>query len=283
MPETLEVPLASIEVGNDRARELDPFWAEGLAAIIAKQGLMTPILLRPMEGGRYRLVAGLHRLEAFRIMERPAIPAHLSEAGTDDEARLQEVMENLGRAELIALDRCHHLYELKQVWERMYPQAKHGGDRGNQHTGGKSQTLALGADAPEAFGFAKVTAEKIGLGVSSIKAAVKIWKGLAPQTRARLPGTELARKQTELKALSEIPTPAKQTKVLDLILGDMHPIENVAQALAFLENGVAPNAHERAFVKVSASLAALDDALFEEVIVANEGRVIEALKRRGRI
>ena len=86
-----------------------------------------------------------------------------------------------------------------------------------------------------------------------------------------------------MKALSEIQTPAKQAKVLDLILGDVHPIENVAQALAFLVNGVAPNAHERAFVKVSASLAALDDALFEEVIVANEGRVIEALKRRGRI
>ena len=281
MPEILEVPLASIEVGNDRARELDPFWAEGLAAIIAAQGLMTPILLRPIEGGRYRLVAGLHRLEAFRLMDRPAIPAHLSEAGTDDEARLQEVMENLGRAELIALDRCHHLYELKQVWERMYPQAVHGGDRKSDAI--KSQSLALDPNAPEAFGFAKATAEKIGLGISSIKAAVKIWKGLAPQTRARLPGTELARKQTELKALSEIPTPAKQTKVLDLILGDMHPIENVAQALAFLENGVAPNAHERAFVKVSASLAALDDTLFEDVIIANEARVVAALKRRGRI
>ena len=190
-------------------------------------------------------------------------------------------MENLGRAELIALDRCHHLYELKQVWERMYPQAVHGGDRKSDAI--KSQSLALDPNAPEAFGFAKATAEKIGLGISSIKAAVKIWKGLAPQTRARLPGTELARKQTELKALSEIPTPAKQTKVLDLILGDMHPIENVAQALAFLENGVAPNAHERAFVKVSASLAALDDALFEDVIIANEARVVAALKRRGRI
>ena len=277
MPEILEVPLASIEVGNDRARELDPFWAEGLAAIIAAQGLMTPILLRPIEGGRYRLVAGLHRLEAFRIMERPAIPAHLSEAGTDDEARLQEVMENLGRAELIALDRGHHLFELKVVWGRMHPQAAHG------KASPKIHSVDLSSDTSEIMGFASAVAERIGLCRSAISKAVKIWKGLAPQTRARLPGTELARKQTELKALSEIPTPAKQTKVLDLILGDMHPIENVAQALAFLENGVAPNAHERAFVKVSASLAALDDALFEEVIIANEARVVAALKRRGRI
>jgi len=277
MPELIDVPLTSIEVGTDRARDLDHFWAEGLAAIIAAQGLMAPILVRPMEGGRYRLVAGLHRLEAFRLMERPAIPAHLSDAGTDDEARLQEVMENLGRAELIALDRCHHLYELKQVWERMYPQAAHG------KASPKSQSLALSSDVPEIFGFARATSERIGLSSSAIKAAVKIWKGLAPQTRARLPGTDLAKKQTELKALSEIATPAKQAKVLDLILGDTHPIENVAQALAYLGNGVVPSAHERAFVKVSTSLAALDDTVFDEVILANEDRVVAALKRRGRL
>lgn len=35
MVEILEIPLASIEVGTDRARDFDHFWAEGLAAIIA--------------------------------------------------------------------------------------------------------------------------------------------------------------------------------------------------------------------------------------------------------
>lgn len=281
MVEILEIPLASIEVGTDRARDLDPFWAEGLAAIIAAQGLMTPIMVRPIEGQRFRLVAGLHRLEAYRRLERDTIPAQLSEAGSDDEARLQEVMENLGRHELNALDRCHHLYELKQVWERMYPLAKHGGDRKSEAI--KRQTLPLDPNAPEIFGFSEAVAEKIDLSPRAIRGAVKIWKGLAPQTRARLPGTDLATKQTELKALSEIPTPAKQAKVLDLILGDVHPIHNVAQALAFLADGQVPTAIEKAFVKVSATLAALDDVTFDEVIVANESRVIEALKRRGRI
>lgn len=127
MVEILEIPLASIEVGTDRARDLDPFWAEGLAAIIAAQGLTNPITVRQTETG-YRLVTGLHRKAAFHILGRDMIPAHLSAASSDDEARLEEVMENLGRAELIALDRCHHLFDLKQVWERMHPQARHGGD-----------------------------------------------------------------------------------------------------------------------------------------------------------
>lgn len=283
MAEIHDVLLTSIEVGADRARALDPFWAQGLAAIIEQQGLMAPILLRPIEGEdlRYHLVAGLHRLEAFRLMGRDCIPAHLSGAATDDEARLQEVMENLGRAELIALDRCHHLYELKQVWERINPQATHGGDRKSAAI--KGQTLPLDPSAPEIFGFSKVVADKIGLSSRAIRLDVKIWKGLAPQSRARLPGTDLARKQTELKALSEIVTPAKQAKVLDLILGDVLPVENVAQALAYLDNGQAPSFAQKAYVKVSQTLAALDDDAFENVIVANEDRVIASLKRRGRI
>ena len=108
MSEILELPLASIEVGSDRARDLDPAWAEGLAGSIAAQGLMQPIVVRPLDG-RYGLVAGLHRLEAFRLMGRETIPAVLHALFTEDEAKLAEVMENLARNELIALDRCHHV------------------------------------------------------------------------------------------------------------------------------------------------------------------------------
>ncbi|GHC41909.1 hypothetical protein GCM10007291_49780 [Gemmobacter nanjingensis] len=275
MPKLIELPLTSIEVGTDRARDFDPAWAAGLAGIIAAQGLKHPITVRVVDGIN-RLVAGRYRLEAARILGWEAIPCILSEAGSDDAARLEEVMENLGRAELIALDRCHHLYELKVVWERIYPQTAHG------KASPKSQTLALSSEAPEVFGFAKANAERIGLGVSAIKMAVKIWKGLSPASRAALVGTDLATKQTELKALSE-EKPAVQAKILDLIFGDVHPVHNVAQALSYLANGVSPDARERFFTKISATLAALDDTVFEDLIVANEDRVVAALKRRGRL
>ena len=104
MSEILELPLASIEVGSDRARDLDPAWAEGLAGSIDTQGLMQPIVVRPLDG-RYGLVAGLHRLEAFRLLGRETIPAVLHALFTADEAKLAEVMENLARNELIALGR----------------------------------------------------------------------------------------------------------------------------------------------------------------------------------
>lgn len=270
-----DIDLDLIDVPAGRARAFDPVWAEALAAIIGSQGLMNPVTLRA-DGARFRLVAGLHRLEAVRALGWDAIPARLSQAETDDAARLEEVMENLGRHELVALDRCQHLWELKQVWERMYPQAKKGGDRGNQHTGGKVQSLDLGSDAP-VFGFAKATAEKIGLSKQAIHLAVQIWTRLYPPLRRRLQGTALAEKQTELKALSELST-NRQVKVVDLILGDDQPgIGNVAQALEFLEGGIVPTEAERRFLTASRTLGKLDDVTFAHVVLAHRDRVLAAL------
>ncbi len=160
LPDLHEIPLALIEVGADRARDLDPAWAEALSALIAAQGLMQPIRVRPIEGAfrKYRLVAGLHRLEGMRLQGAETIPAYLSSAATDEDARLEEVMENLGRYDLIALDRCHHLYDLRQIWLRKHPTfANGGGKQGGGHT------LPTAPDAPEVFGFAADVAERIGL------------------------------------------------------------------------------------------------------------------------
>lgn len=270
--EILELPLTSIEVGLDRARPLDPAWVEGLAGSIREQGLMQPIVVRKVDAV-YRLIAGHHRVEAFRLLDRDTIPAMLSDAVSDDAAKLAEVMENLGRNELIALDRCHHLYELKQVWERLHPNFANGG----------GQTLPTGGDTPEIFGFASSVSEEIGLAKRTINLAVKIWTGLVPTVRKRLVGTDTATKQTELKALSELPA-TKQIKVLDAILDRQHPeICNVAQALAYLGENIVCDALEKRFAAVSKSIADLDDDTFDSVIAAHEDRVIKSLQRRGRI
>ena len=82
-PNLHEIPLASIDVGNDRARDLDPAWAEALSVLIAEQDQLQPILVRPLGDGRYRLVAGLHRMEGVRLLGRETIPAVLSLATLD--------------------------------------------------------------------------------------------------------------------------------------------------------------------------------------------------------
>lgn len=271
MEDIRDIPLDLIEVPADRARDLDPVWAEALGASIAAQGLMHPISVRPA-GERYRLVFGLHRFHAVVDLDWPSIPAKVSRAASDDEARLEEVMENLARHELIALDRCHHLFELKRVWERMHPQAAHG-------RAPKTQSLRLSSDAPEILGFARATAERVGLSQRAIQMAVTIWTRLSPASRQRLVGTDLARKQTELKALSE-QKPAVQARILDLILGDAEP-ENVAQALEHLANGVSPTAGERKIAAGSRAIGSLDDPTLDAVLVLHRERIVNAVKRLG--
>lgn len=289
--------ISQIDVPEGRARDFDPVWAEALAAMIAEQGLLNPVTVRVQENGRYLLVAGLHRLRALEQLGRKSIPITLSQAGDDDRARLDEVMENLGRFDLIALDRCHHLHVLKTLWLKLHPEVKNGGarpgaGRPKSQTGDKaSQKIKSQKSASEfkdvgapVFGFARDLADKVGLGPAMIKRAVRIWTRLLPESKQRLVGTDLARKETELKALADLEPRSRQAEVLDLILGDAHPeIQNVAQAEELLDNKVLQNALEKRFATLSKTFASLKDPELDDLLAANEARVIDSLQRRGRI
>lgn len=281
IPEIHELPLASIEVGADRARDYDPAWAEALAAIIRAQGLQNPIVVRHM-GDHYRLVSGRYRLEAFRLLGSEEIPCTLSSAANDDEARLQEVMENLGRAELIALDRCHHLFELKQVWERMHPDFKNGGgNHGNQHTVAGGKSFPTG-ESSEVFGLAQTIAAKVGLSKRAINIAVKIWSDLTPDSRRRLAGTPWAEKQSELVLLSG-EMPKRQAEILDSLLMPNARVSSVADAIGLLNNGVLFDDVERKFLTVNKTFCALADPVLDRLVAANEERIVASLQRQGRI
>lgn len=275
----IEISLKDIEIPSDRARDLDTAWAEALGALIKAQGLTNAITVRVLPAGGHILVTGLHRLEAHRSLFLDTIRARISHAQTDDEARLEEVMENLGRNELNALDRCHHLYELKQVYERIYPQAKHGGDRKSEI---KRQALPLDNPSSEIFGFARDTAEKIGLSDRSIRMAVKIWTDLTQASRIRLAGSDLAKKQTELKLLSSQTAPI-QKKVLDLVQLPEHSPTSIQEALDYLENGTPINSVERKFIAFTKTFSELPDNDLDRLVIAAEERIIASLKRRGRI
>lgn len=270
--EILDLRIADITIPADRARGYDENNAQALATLILAQGLFHPIRVRH-DGNGYRLISGLHRLRAHEINGAETIPATVSHTATDEDARTEEVMENLGRAELIALDRCQHLYELKKAWESLHPDFANGGGK----------TFPTGTDQPEIFGFATETAEKIGLSKRAINIAVKIWTHLSPTSRLRLAGTDLARKQTELKALSEH-RPVTQAKILDLILGDEHPdIQNVSGAVAFLEGGVEESPAEKQFRSISTAFGKLADDAIDMIVQNNADRMIASLKRLGRL
>src|SRR5690606_30176801 len=70
-----------------------------LADDIAKRGVLQPILVRPVQGGRYQLIAGERRFRAAKLAGLANIPVHVK-AMSDEEAEEAQFIENIHRKNL---------------------------------------------------------------------------------------------------------------------------------------------------------------------------------------
>ena len=66
------IPIDAIYVPIKRRRTLDEAIVQEIAESVAEEGLKVPILVR-VDGDRYVLVEGLHRLEACRALGEETI------------------------------------------------------------------------------------------------------------------------------------------------------------------------------------------------------------------
>lgn len=107
-----------IKIGP-RHRELREEQVTSLMQSITKIGLKTPITVRqPIGEDDVYLVAGRHRLEAYRRLGLEEIEAFVIEGDDEDTARLWEIAENLHRADLTALQRDEHVAEWIRLTEQ---------------------------------------------------------------------------------------------------------------------------------------------------------------------
>jgi ParB family transcriptional regulator, chromosome partitioning protein len=243
------IPLADIDISN-RLRAIDEGHAQLLAENIQETGkLRQPVEVRVLQGGKYRLIAGGHRLRAVELLGWSEIEAFVFETDNDDEAKLAEIDENLVRHDLNPLDRAVFLAERKAVYERLHPETKHGAQGGRSGQRNENDTMS----------FSKDTAERCGIPDRTIQRAVKIFKGLPPDIRARIAGTWIAKKQSELLALVKV-APSLRGDVIDLLLEDASPLTSVKGALRVLEGGNAAPAGDDQQKKVAALRKAWDRA-----------------------
>src|SRR5204863_1510983 len=70
-----------------------------LAESIKARGVLQPIVVRPLAGGAYELIAGERRLRASKLADVATIPAVVRD--TDEQERLElALIENMARADL---------------------------------------------------------------------------------------------------------------------------------------------------------------------------------------
>lgn len=97
---TIEIRLSEIEPNKDQPRkDFDEEALAELADSIMRHGLIQPLLVRPMTGGGYQIVAGERRWRACRMAGLLSVPVIVREMD-DTEAMEIALIENLQREDL---------------------------------------------------------------------------------------------------------------------------------------------------------------------------------------
>ncbi len=86
-----------------------------LAESIEKNGLLQPIVVRPMDGGKYQIIAGERRYRAFKKLGRNTIPAIVRDYEDEEVDKLQ-LVENVQREDLNPYDEAIAYLKLKEKY-----------------------------------------------------------------------------------------------------------------------------------------------------------------------
>ncbi len=112
-----EIPIGNIERGRYQPRQhLDQDALNDLAASIKQQGLIQPILVRPIAGGagktHYEIIAGERRWRACKSLGMEAVSAIVRDV-PDEAAIAMAIIENLQREDLNPIEEAEALQRLQ--------------------------------------------------------------------------------------------------------------------------------------------------------------------------
>jgi ParB family transcriptional regulator, chromosome partitioning protein len=138
LPRAQSAPTPEIDAGKPREIPLDlidhnPFQTRSavneellaeLAASIAANGVVQPVLVRPLAGGRFQLIAGERRWRASRIAGKATVPAILRQV-SDEQAMEITIVENLQRADLNPMEQARAFERLSREFHMTQEQMAH--------------------------------------------------------------------------------------------------------------------------------------------------------------
>jgi ParB family transcriptional regulator, chromosome partitioning protein len=121
------IPLDRIEPNPQQPRlAFNEETLQELANSVTEHGVLQPILVRPLEGGRYQLIAGERRWRASKLAGLETIPS-LIEDIDDDTALEIAIIENLQREDISPLDEAamydrmvhEHGYSIRKLADKL--------------------------------------------------------------------------------------------------------------------------------------------------------------------
>jgi ParB family transcriptional regulator, chromosome partitioning protein len=119
----LTVPVSRIRPGRYQPRtRMDQQALAELAASIRTQGLMQPLLVRPVDRDRYELIAGERRWRAAQMAGLEEVPALVREV-PDESALAMALVENIQRESLNPMEESAGLQRLIDEFKMTHEQA----------------------------------------------------------------------------------------------------------------------------------------------------------------
>lgn len=115
--ELKDLPVEFIVRGKYQPRrDMHPDALEELAESIKAQGIMQPIVVRPLTDNRYEIIAGERRWRAAQLVGLDQVPALIREV-PDEAALAMSLIENIQREDLNAMEEAIALSRLQKEFE----------------------------------------------------------------------------------------------------------------------------------------------------------------------
>ncbi len=206
----MKVLIFQIKVKDGR-READPEAVHELADSISKVGLLNPITVDQ----EYTLIAGLHRLEAAKVLGWTEIECTVSNLD-GLLAQLAEIDENLIRRGLDHVEEWEQLAHRKEIYEKLHPETRQGQRNGQTS---KTETVSV----LEAKPFAEDTAEKLGVTARTVRSRIQVAKNLMPAVKGIVKEHDIGFKNA-LK-LSRLSPEQQEEAASQLAAGTIHSVD----------------------------------------------------------
>ncbi len=192
---------------NDRKRKLNKDKAMELADSFKLLGQLEPITVAS-KNDQYVLLAGLHRLEAAKLLGWETINAQVF-VGNELECELVEIDENLINYNLTVLEQGEQLKRRNEILEAIGMRAKQGD---NQHN--------IGGELNSPPKTTKDIANEVGLSERSVQQRIQIARDILPEVKEKIRNTPIADSATQLLNLARLDK-EMQVEVANLLNDDM--------------------------------------------------------------
>lgn len=215
----MKILINDISVDPGR-REAQQERVEKLVKSMGELGLLNPITIDK----KHTLIAGLHRLEAAKLLGWVEIECTVSSL-EGIHAEMAEIDENIVRNNLTGRELGKLLLRRKKLYELLYPETKRGGDRKS------SKIKARNSHFDPVLSFAEDTSKTLNMSKRTVQERIQTAKNLTPEAERILDGMDKEVSNSTALKISRL-KPEQQTEAAGLLaskkirsIAEYHPAQ----------------------------------------------------------